>query len=95
MSCGKRFSLLIGVVAGDTQVACPKCGSPEVNKLMSRFATARSEEDVLDDFPEPSDPDDPKAMREWMKRIGDETGEDFADEFDEYMAEQEGEEEEG
>jgi len=34
-------------------------------------------------------------MREWMKRIGDETGEDFADEFDEYMAEQEGEEEEG
>lgn len=90
-ACGRKFSILVGVVAGDTEIVCPKCGSGDVSKLMSRFSTARSEDDAFDNIPEPSDPDDPKALREWMKNMGDEVGEDFEQEFDEMMSEEGGE----
>lgn len=86
--CGRKFSLLVGVVAGETAVTCPKCGSENVNKLMSRFSTGRSTDDAFDNIPEPSDPDDPKALREWMRNMGDEMGEDFEEEFDELMSDE-------
>jgi hypothetical protein len=58
--------------------------------LISRFAIARSEESVLDDLSDPSglgDPEDPRAMADWMRRVGREMGEDMDDDFEELVEE--------
>lgn len=49
--CGKRFSLLVGVTAEKARLACPKCGSRQARKLISRIArTPRGEDDLDDDL---------------------------------------------
>jgi putative FmdB family regulatory protein len=88
--CRRRFSLLVGVVAGGTEMRCPRCGSEQFQKLISRFATTRSEDDLMDDLADPTklgDLEDPKQMAQWMKRVGREMGEDIGDDFDELVEE--------
>ena len=61
-----------------------------LQKLISRFATARSEDDALDDLADPTkmgDLEDPKQMMQWMKRVGREMGEDMGDDFEELVEE--------
>ncbi len=91
-ACRRRFSVLVGVVAEEDPLQCPRCGSTELTRLISRFARLRNEDDVIDDMLDPDkigDPEDPKTMRRWVKEMGKELGEDFADEFDEILAEEE------
>lgn len=88
--CSRRFTLLVGMVAQPTAQQCPRCGGTRLRKLISRFAVARSEEDVLDDIADPStlgDPEDPRAMADWMRRVGRDMGEDLGDDFDELVEE--------
>src|SRR5437870_13921406 len=88
--CRRHFSLLVGVVAGAPEMRCPRCGSEQLQKLISRFATTRSEDDALDDLADPTkmgDLEDPKQMMQWMKRVGREMGEDLGDDFDERVEE--------
>ena len=96
--CKRKFTLLVGVVAQGPKLECPRCGSAQIRKLISRFVMARSEDDVLDDMADPStlgDPDDPKAMADWMRRVSREMGEDLGDDFDELVEEAVREEETG
>jgi putative FmdB family regulatory protein len=96
--CRRRFSALVGVVAGGPEPACPRCGSRSINKLISRFAVARSEDAMLDDLADPDkagDLEDPRAMAGWMRRVGREMGEDLGDDFDELVEEAVREEESG
>jgi len=69
--CGRRFSLLVGVTAEKTPIRCPRCGSRQATKLISRIAAIVREEDFGD-----SDFDD---MDEDLDDYGDEYGEDFED----------------
>jgi putative FmdB family regulatory protein len=88
--CRRRFSLLVGVVAGSTEMKCPRCGGEQIQKLISRFATTRSEDEALDELADPTkmgDMEDPKQMMQWMKRVGREMGEDMGDDFDELVEE--------
>jgi putative FmdB family regulatory protein len=88
--CRRRFTLLVGVTAEGPSQACPGCGGNRLRKLISRFAIARSEESVLDDLSDPSglgDPEDPRAMADWMRRVGREMGEDMDDDFEELVEE--------
>ena len=88
--CRRRFSLLVGVVAGTTEMRCPRCGGEQLEKLISRFSSPRSEEDALDDLADPTkmgDMEDPKQMMQWMKRVGREMGEDLGDDFEELVEE--------
>ena len=88
--CRRRFSLLVGVVAGSTEMRCPRCGGEQLQKLMSRFWTTRSEDDALVDLADPTkmgDIDYPKQMMQWMKRVGREMGEDMGDDFEELVEE--------
>jgi putative FmdB family regulatory protein len=97
-SCRRRFSLLVGVVAGSSALQCPSCGGVELQKLISRFAVPRSEDDLLDDLADPSkigDIEDPREMARWMKRMGKEMGEELGDDFDELVEEAAREEVEG
>jgi len=80
--CRRRFSALVGVVAGATQVSCPRCGGRKLTKLMSRFSSFRAESDLddlggLDDVGE-----DPRAMRQWARKMGREFGDDLGDELE-------------
>jgi putative FmdB family regulatory protein len=96
--CHRRFSLLVGVVAGATEMRCPRCGGEQLRKLISRFASPRSEEDALDALADPTkmgDLEDPKQMVQWMKRMGREMGEDLGDDFEEMVEEAAAEEASG
>src|SRR5690242_15585284 len=96
--CNRRFTLLVGMTAQSAKKQCPRCGSESLRKLISRFAVVRSEEDLLDSMADPSsigDPEDPKAMADWMRRVSREMGEDLGDDFDEMVEEAVREESEG
>ena len=89
-SCGRKFTTLIGMIADTKPLGCPSCGSTELAKLVSRFSTARSEEDRLEDISDPDklgDLDDPDNLRRLARQMGDEMGEDLGDEFEEYLEE--------
>lgn len=84
-ACRRRFTLLIGMTAEAARRECPRCGGTSLQRLISRFAVGRSEEALLDDLEDPAslgDPEDPKAMAQWMRRVGREMGEDLGDDFD-------------
>lgn len=91
-ACGRRFSALVGMVAGATPPSCPKCGGTELKKLVSRFARVRGEEESIDALAEAADSldeNDPKAMRRLMRDMASEMGEDMdPDEFEQMMDEE-------
>lgn len=92
LDCRKRFTLLIGVVAETVPEKCAHCGSENVQRLISRFARLRSEDDLIENLADPSkagDLKDPKQLHSWMKRMGKEMGEDLGDDFDELMEDSE------
>jgi putative FmdB family regulatory protein len=89
--CGARFSQLVGMTADSREPACPKCGSANANKLISRFQRARSDDDRLDSFEDAAlaGGDDPAAMSRLMREMGKELGEDGEEDIDEYLEEAE------
>ena len=90
--CRRRVSLLILAPSSAPPPRCPRCGSIELIRLMSRFATAKSEEARLDALADPSsygdlDESDPRSVARFMKRMGQEMGEDLGDDLDAAMDE--------
>lgn len=66
---------------------CPHCGSRDLARIMSRFATVRSEEarlESLADDPELADVDekDPRSVARWMRKMGREFGDELGDDFE-------------
>ena len=93
--CRRAVSLLVMRISDPTPPVCPRCGGTQLRRLMSRFATVRSEEDRLDSLADPSslgglDEDDPKSVAKWMKRMGNEMGEDLGDDVDEALEQEAG-----
>ncbi|MFZ2486524.1 MAG: zinc ribbon domain-containing protein [Anaerolineae bacterium] len=76
--------------AASGQPVCPRCGSIELSRLMSRVAVVRSEESRLDDLADPSafgdlDENDPRSLGKWMRRMSTETGEPLDGEMGEMV----------
>ena len=91
-SCRRRVSLLVRSLANQPTPRCPRCGSAELSRLMSRFATVKSEDARLDALADPSqygdlDENDPKSVTRFMKRMGQEMGEDMGEDLDAAMDE--------
>lgn len=72
-------------------VTCTHCQSPRVERLLSRFASPKSEEARMESFADPSalaglDESDPDSMSRFMKNmkdeLGEEAGEDIAESLD-------------
>lgn len=85
--CRRRVSLLILAPSTAPAPRCPRCGSEGLTRLMSRFATVKSEEDRLESLADPSklgdlDEDDPTSVARFMKKMGQEFGEDLGEDFD-------------
>jgi putative FmdB family regulatory protein len=102
--CRKRVSLLVLRPSVADSPVCPVCGGSALSRLMSRFATVKSEDARLDSLAESSsfgdlDENNPASVARFMKKMGREFGDDLGDDFesamDEAMAEGEasGEEE--
>jgi putative FmdB family regulatory protein len=91
--CGKRFSVLTLRVSEVAEPQCNRCGSRAADRLMSRFATPKSEEARMESLADPSnleglDENDPKSVSRWMRKMGKEMGDEFGSEdFDEMMDE--------
>jgi len=74
-TCKKRVSVLTLRVSEEVNPQCDRCGSKDLSRLMSRFATVKSEEARLDALSDPSslsglDENDPKSMARWMRKMG-------------------------
>ena len=89
--CGRISSFLILNLSKVFEPAC-KCGSENVTRVMSRFATVKSEEERLESMADPGkwgdiDENDPKSMARFMKKMGKEMGEEVGEDFDEMIEE--------
>lgn len=88
--CGRRFSVLVLKPGAAGGARCPKCGGADLERLMSRFATAQSEERRMERLADPSalaglDENDPAAVARWAKRMGREMGDEAGEGFDEMV----------
>jgi len=89
--CRRRVSVFYrSFAASEGQPTCPRCGGTRLTRLISRVAVVRSEESRLDDLADPSmlddlDENDPKSLARWMRKMGDEAGEEMPSEFGEVM----------
>ena len=87
--CRKRTSVLTMRVSERVEAVCEYCGSAQMRRLMSRFATPRSEESRMDALSDPSsfsdlDENDPKSLARALRRMGKEMGDEMGGpEFDE------------
>ena len=85
-SCRKMTTAMVLVRSREGDVRCAHCGGSDLTKLVSRFATPRSEEARLDRLSDPAsfarvDENDPKSVAQWMKKMGGEMGENVGEDF--------------
>lgn len=90
--CGKRTSRLVLSISTPPQQSCAHCHSPDMERLMSRFASPKSEAARLEALADPSqlsgvDENDPRSMARFMKKMGQEMGEDIGDDLESAMEE--------
>lgn len=82
--CRKRCSILVLNLRNPAPARCRHCGSSQVDRLLSRFAAPKSEEARLDSLADPGnlgglDENDPQSVARFMKKMGEEMGEDVGD----------------
>ena len=90
--CGRKSVFITLSVKSALEPKCKKCGSPNLEKLISRVAVPRSEESRLGNLADPSklsglDENDPQSLARWMKKMGKEMGEDAGEDFDQSIDE--------
>ena len=90
LDCKKRSTVLVLSLANQAPAACSHCASARVERIMSRFASPKSEEARLEALTDPSnlaglDENDPRSMARFMKNMGEEMGEDLGDDLSEAM----------
>jgi putative FmdB family regulatory protein len=81
--CHRRSSVLTLRVSEKVDAKCQYCGGAHLHRLMSRFATPRSDEARMDALSNPSsfgdlDESDPKSLARAMRKMGREMGDEFA-----------------
>jgi len=92
-ACKARFSVFCKISELQEHAPCEKCRSTTTQRLVSRFRTIRSEDQIMDSLADPStlsglDENDPRSIAKWAKKMAKEMGEDMGDEI-EQMAEEE------
>lgn len=85
--CRRRVSLLVRTFAAAASPACPRCGGTSLTRLMSRFATVKSEDARLESLADSAsfgdlDENDPASVARFMKKMGREFGDDLGEDFD-------------
>jgi len=88
--CRRTVTLLTLRVSEPVEAICEHCGGRHLDRLMSRFALVRSDDQRLDDLTDDAslgdvDESDPKSMARWMRKMGDELGPDAGEDFEELV----------
>ena len=91
--CHRKTTAIVMVRDRVGEVRCKKCGSANLEKLFSRFAMPKSEDARLESLADPSamsgiDENDPKSVARFMKKMGQEMGEDFGGDIDQAIEEE-------
>lgn len=82
-ACGRKSSRIwmrLPSAAQEAGLVCPGCGAAGLARLMSRFASPKSEERRLESLADGSalagvDENDPRGMARLMRRMSEESGE--------------------
>lgn len=90
--CRRVVSVLVLRPSAAQAPACPRCGGSALTRVMSRFATVKSEEARLESLADPSsigdiDENDPASVARFMKKMGQEMGDELGDDFEEAVDE--------
>lgn len=93
-ACGRKVTLFYKTYADHDAAtpACPRCGSVDLTRLISRVAIRRpslsrllsgdaDDDSAFDDF----DDSDPRMLGRALREMSEETGEEMGDEFDEVV----------
>ena len=91
-NCNRKFTQLIGMTSDSLEPQCPRCGSINVTKLISRFSRVRSEDEILDNMEDAllsSDMEDPRSMQKFMNEMGKGLDEDSEGDLEECVEEAE------
>ena len=88
--CRKKVTVLTLRVSETVDPVCDRCGGRRLERLLSRFAMVRSDDDRLDDLTSDAalgdvDESDPKSMARWMRKMGKELGDDLGGDLDEMV----------
>lgn len=89
-NCQQRFDVFLTYSEyGKTPVKCPHCGSDKVRRRMTKVRIAKSDdsrvEGLMDETSLAGLENDPKALGQMMKKMGNEMGEDLPPEFDDVV----------
>ena len=90
LDCKKCSTMLVLSLTNQAPAACSHCASARVERILSRFASPKSEKARLEALADPSnlaglDENDPQSMARFMKTMGEEIGEDLGDDLSEAM----------
>jgi putative FmdB family regulatory protein len=90
LACMKRCTILDLSITNPKPGVCTHCQSPRLERLLSRFASPKSEEARLESLSDPNalaglDENDPESMQRFMRKMGDEMGEDIGEDMAEMM----------
>lgn len=91
-ACRRKTTSLVLSRERVSEVRCQHCGSADLEKLWSRFASPKSEEARLDAMADDGalagvDENDPASVARFMKKMGEATGEDLGEDFEAAMQE--------
>jgi putative FmdB family regulatory protein len=90
LDCRRRFEVFLTYAEyGAKPVTCTHCGSQNVQRRIVRVRVAKSAESRMDDLTDPSGleglEDDPRALGQMLRKMGNEAGEDMGPEFNEVL----------
>jgi putative FmdB family regulatory protein len=85
--CHRKTTALVLSRSRVGEVRCRACGSADLEKLYSRFASPKSDDARLESLADPSalgdiDENDPTSVARALKKMGREMGEDFGGDLD-------------
>ncbi|MPZ14455.1 MAG: zinc ribbon domain-containing protein [Chloroflexi bacterium] len=89
-ACARRLQLFFRSFAAVERAVCPHCQSADLRRLPSRVSVVRSESSQMDLMSDPSnlenlDFEDPRAVAQWAKQMGEASGIDGGSEYDEMI----------
>ena len=85
--CRRVVSVLVLRPSAAEPPRCPRCAGAALTRVMSRFATIKSEEARLESLADSAslgdiDENDPASVARFMKKMGKEFGDDLGGDFD-------------
>jgi len=89
--CQRLVSILVRGFSGTPDASCTFCGGKNLVRLISRFSVLKTDHERMGDVLEDSalvrglERNDPRALAEWSRRMGQEGGTVSGPEFEEMM----------